>query len=104
MALLMELGKHLPHLEGPFGVDFVFFDGEEFVFDDNRDRDYYFVGSTYFARNYAGGNLGFHYRWGVLLDMVGDAQLELYQERNSLWHAKPLVTEIWNTANQLGVT
>jgi hypothetical protein len=100
----MELARHMPELKGPFGVDFVLFDGEEFVFDDKRDRDYYFVGSTHFARNYSGNPPQHRYRWGVLLDMVADAHLDLYQEKNSLWHARPLVNEIWGTAQRLGVT
>lgn len=100
----MELGKHMPALAGPWGVDFVLFDGEEFVFDDQRDRDYYFIGSTYFARDYAANPPPHQYRWGVLLDMVGDAQLQIYQEKNSVWYARPLVTQIWATAHRLGVT
>jgi hypothetical protein len=104
VAVLMELGKHMPHLASPLGVDFVLFDGEEFVFDDQRDRDYYFVGSTYFARDYRANPPPHRYRWGVLLDMIGDAHLELYQEKNSLHYARPLVNEIWNTAARLGVS
>lgn len=104
VALLMELGKHMPGLDGTVGVDFVLFDGEEFVFDDKRDREYYFVGSTHFARDYSGSPPRHRYRWGVLLDMVADAHLDLYQEKNSLWHARPLVTQIWDTASRIGVT
>lgn len=104
VALLMELGRHLRELQSPYGVDFVLFDAEEFVFDDGRDKDYYFVGSTYFARAYAGGGQAHQYRWGVLLDMVADAQLQIYQESNSLHYARPVVNQIWNTARRLGVS
>jgi hypothetical protein len=103
VGLLMEMGKHMPGLSGSLGVDFVLFDGEEFVFDEKRDRDYFFIGSTHFARDYSGTPPPHRYRWGVLLDMVGDAHLDLYQEKNSLWHARPLVTQIWDTAAKLGV-
>ncbi len=103
VALLMELGRHMPGLAGQVGVDFVLFDGEEFVFDERRDRDYFFIGSTHFSREYSGNPPGHTYRWGVLLDMVADAHLELFQERNSLLHARPLVTQIWGTASRLGV-
>jgi hypothetical protein len=102
VAVLMELGKHMPQLGGNVGVDFVLFDAEEFVFDAQRDS--YFLGSTHFASTYASEPPPIRYRWGVLLDMVGDAHLELYQERNSLRYARPLVTEIWNTARKLGVS
>jgi hypothetical protein len=100
----MELGKLMPQLTGSLGVDFVLFDGEEFVFDDQRDRDYYFVGSTHFAQDYRANPPPYRYRWGVLLDMVGDAHLDLYFEKNSLRYARPLVHDIWNTANRLGVS
>jgi glutaminyl-peptide cyclotransferase len=103
VALLMELGRHLTDFKSPLGVDFVLFDGEEFVFDEKRDREKFFIGSTFFARDYAGSPPPYRYRAGVLLDMVADANLELYQEKNSLWHARPVVTSIWDTAGRLGV-
>jgi Zn-dependent M28 family amino/carboxypeptidase len=103
VALLMELGRHMPAFQGPTGVDFVLFDGEEFVFDEQRDREYYFVGSNHFARDYRGSPPRHRYRWGVLLDMVADAHLDLYQEKNSLRYARPLVNQIWNTASRLGI-
>ena len=45
------------------------------------------------------------YRWGVLLDMVGDANLQLYQEHfSATWQeTRPLVKSIWATAQRLGV-
>lgn len=103
VALLMELAHEMPGLEGAYGVDFVFFDGEEFVF---NDADPYFLGSEYFARDYVSQPPPFRYRWGVLFDMVADADLQLYQERNSLrWDdTKPLVESIWKTAAELGAT
>jgi hypothetical protein len=85
-----------------YGVDFVLFDAEEFVYD---DRDEYFLGSQYFARQYAHKPPAHKYRWGVLLDMVGDADLQIYQERHSTsWRdTMPLVAQIWGTAQRLGV-
>lgn len=101
VALLMELGRHMKALEGPYGIDFILFDAEEFIFD--ADRDKYFLGSEYFAEQYVTNPPPYRYRAGVLLDMVGDSHLDLYQERNSLFHARSIVNGIWNTANQLGV-
>lgn len=103
VAVLAELAKHMPHFNSPLGVDFVLFDGEEFVF---GDRDRYFLGSEYFARHYAEAeNRGFQYRAAVLLDMVGDKDLELYQERNGLrWRdSRWIVESIWKKAATLGV-
>ena len=42
VALLMELAHQMKDIKTQVGVDFVFFDGEEFIFD--RDRDAYFLG------------------------------------------------------------
>jgi hypothetical protein len=44
VALLMELGKHMAGLPGPVGVDFVLFDGEEFVWTTDHP---YFLGSEW---------------------------------------------------------
>ena len=100
VALLAELGKHLEAIEGPFGFDIVLFDGEEFVF---GDKDPYFLGSTFFAEDYVRSKPDFKYRWGILLDMVGDANLQIRQELHSRRWARPLVDSIWRTARKLGV-
>ena len=102
-ALLMELAHSMPGLQGKLGVDFVLFDGEEFVFQEGRDP--YFVGSEYFATAYANEPHPYRYRWGVLLDMVADADLQIYPDSHSLaWDdTRPLVQQIWNTARRLGV-
>jgi hypothetical protein len=102
VALLMALGHDMPGLATRYGVDFVFFDGEEFVF---TNDDPFFLGSEFFATSYAKTPPPYRYRWGVLLDMIGDADLQIYQERHSMWweDTRPLVEEIWATARRLGV-
>ncbi len=101
VGLLVELGRHVINLPGDVGIDFVFFDAEEFIYD--RQRDELFVGSTYFARDYAQRPPDYVYRRGVLVDMVGDASLEIYKEKNSLYHARDLTEQIWATAKELGI-
>ena len=102
-ALLMELGHAMPDLDGSLGVDFVFFDGEEYVFEEGNP---YFIGSEYFALNYAAQRDGARYRWAVLLDMIGDADLQIVPDRHTMsWRdSRPLVEAIWGTAKRLGVT
>jgi len=102
-ALLMELGHVMPKLEGPIGVDFLFVDGEELVYVDKRDP--YCLGSTWFAKQYVASPPEHKYRWGVVLDMVGDADLQIYKEEfSSTWRdTRPLVNDIWATAGRLGV-
>jgi hypothetical protein len=102
-ALLMELAHQMAKLPGRLGVDFVLFDGEEFVF---AEGDPYFLGSEYFANHYAAEKLPYRYRWAVLMDLVGDADLQIYPDRHSMSWAdtRPLVEAIWNTARRLGVS
>jgi hypothetical protein len=103
VALLAELAHLMPNIQCRYGIDFVLFDAEEFVF--VEDRDPYFLGAEYFARRYVATPPPYRYRWGVLFDMVADARLEVFQERHSmLWRdTRPLVQDIWRTARRLGV-
>jgi hypothetical protein len=102
-AVFMELAHVMPDLDSKYGVDFVLFDGEELVYDDNRDP--YFVGSTWFAKQYVATPPANPYRWGVLLDMVGDTSLQIYEEQHGVaWReTRPLVNDIWATAGRIGV-
>ncbi len=103
MAVLMELAHLMPSLDIPYGVDFVCFDGEELVY---GDRGRYFLGSEHFAREYARQAPAYKYRCGVLLDMVGDKDLQIYQEQHSVkWpDTLPIVSQIWGTAQRLGIS
>ncbi len=102
VALLMELARDIPNLDGRFGIDFLLLDGEEFIF---SRQDRLFLGAEYFARQYVNQPPKYRYRWAVLLDMISDKDLQIYQERNSLrWEdTRPLVEVIWATAARLGV-
>jgi glutaminyl-peptide cyclotransferase len=102
-ALLCELAHDMPGLQGKYGVDFVLFDGEELVYDGNRDP--YFLGSEHFAREYVANPPSHRYRSGVLLDMVGDAHLQIFREVNSMRtrETRALVNDVWGVARDLGV-
>ena len=102
-ALFCEMAESMNSLPCKYGVDFVLFDGEEFIFD--KDRDQYFLGSEFFAEQYVAQPPGHKYKWGVLVDMIGDKDLQIYREVNSMQGAesRELITEIWSTARQLGV-
>ncbi|MDX1961792.1 MAG: M28 family peptidase [Pirellulales bacterium] len=105
VALLMELGKQMPALKGAVGVDFVLFDAEELIYGADTSEGY-FLGSGFFAKEYATGKWDCKYRWGVLLDMIADKNLELPVEPTSWsWaESQPLIKEIWLTARDLGVS
>lgn len=100
VALFMEMAHHMPGLTSAYGIDFVFFDGEEFVF---SDRDQYFLGSEYFAKGYRDRPPEHRYAYGVLVDMIADRHLTLYQEKNSMRFAPELTRSVWATARKLRV-
>ncbi len=55
------------------------------------------------SREYINHRPPYQYKLGVLLDMVGDTELQLYVERKSAQFAPQLVKELWTTAAKLGV-
>ena len=108
LAVLMELGQWMPRLESKYGVDFVIFDGSQFVFKVGswrKEGDPRFLGAEFFARSYVSNPPPYKYRWGVLLDRVGNEDLQVYEEYNSMsWrNTRPLVEDIWRDAYKLGV-
>lgn len=106
VAFMMELGHHMKDLKCEYGVDFVLFDGEEFVFETNRmgGGDRYFIGSEHFADEYlkAKDKRKFKYEAGVLFDLFAGKGAELKVEVYSYEAAKPLVDQIWGTAKAVG--
>jgi len=111
VAILMELAKSMPALQSQYGVDFLLLDGEEFVFNKTSrgmfggQGDPMFLGAEYFARDYASQPPPYKYRWGVLLGMVGGAEMRIGEEQNSwTWEdTRPLIKQIWGVADKLGV-
>ncbi len=103
VALCMELAHVFEKTKFKVGVDFVLFDGEEFLFDDNRDRHLYFLGSIHFAQQVAAKALPGTYSKGILVDMIADKELDLYYEENSMRFAPQLCEEVWSIAKRLKI-
>jgi hypothetical protein len=98
VAFLMELGNHMKDLKTAVGVDFVFFDGEEYVFD---KRDRYFFGSEHFAQQYRRNRTaGPQYAGAVLLDMIAGANPRFPVEENSMFMARSLTQALWKIAEE----
>jgi glutaminyl-peptide cyclotransferase len=89
VAVLLELARTLPKTSLPTWL--VFFDAEDDGGIAGRD---WIMGSQAFV-----AALTFHPRAAIIVDMVGDANLNIYIERNS---NAALVSEIWGQAAQLG--
>lgn len=89
VAVLLELARTLPQDIVP--VWLVFFDAE----DNGRIEGWDWVlGSRAFVEE-----IPVNPRAVVILDMIGDADLNIYLERNS---NRPIRAEIWETAKRLG--
>lgn len=96
VAVLLEIARILKVHPPPRRVFVVLFDGEDY----GRTVDTMFIGSRYFAQNMGEWKPDY----GILLDMVGDKDLQLPIERFS-WQANREFTEaIWQRAAELGLT
>jgi len=100
VAVLMELGHFMPGLPVRQGVDFVFFDAEELIFEKPGK---FFLGSEYFSTQYRNTPPPFRYHCGVLLDMVADKDLKIWQEVNSSQMAGFVTDSVWASAKATGV-
>jgi glutaminyl-peptide cyclotransferase len=108
VALLMELARSMPKFQSKYGVDFLLVDGEDLVYYDQnsgRDSGQYCLGSDYFGRMYVAEPPAHKYRCAVVFDMIAGTNARFQKELNSVsWpDSKPIVNEVWDTANRLKV-
>ena len=97
-GLLIELGRVLADAGGQYDYWFLFFDGEEaFIEWSAFDSTY---GSRHLARKWKEDGTASRIRALVLLDMVGDKDLDIQYETNS---TKALMDMVWETAKREGL-
>lgn len=96
-AILLEMGRLFKNHQPPVGVDIVLFDGEDYGTDDWQGG--WFMGSKYFVESLQ----GYKPRLAILLDLVGDSDLQVYREAISQEYAGDLNDYIWNIARETGV-
>lgn len=96
-AMLMHLAELMIATPPRVGVDLVFFDGEDYGPAGKNDQ--YLLGSTHFASHHRS-----QYRFGIVIDMIGDRDLRIYRESLSERYHKDLNDKIWNMAAQMGVS
>ena len=101
VALLMELAHHMKDLKTNVGVDFVLFDGEEYIFEPGPDGDRYFFGSEHFAEAYRKDRSKLRYLGAVLLDMIAGKRAHFPYEKHSWEMARPLTQNLWQIAREL---
>jgi len=98
VALFIALADALKKTPPAGGVDLLFVDGEDYgSFDVNQDV---LIGSTYFASNLP--DPGYKPIFGVLWDMIGDADLKIKKEPYSMQGAPEVVERVWQKAAELG--
>lgn len=97
-ALLIGVGQALKKTPPNVGVDLLFVDGEDYGdFTENKDV---LLGSRYFAANPPAP--GYQPLFGVLWDMIGDRDLRIPREENSVRAAPEVVDRVWGVAEELG--
>jgi len=98
VSVLLEIAR-LIHLSPPkYGVDIVFFDAEDLGTYGNNES--WALGSKEFAQRLSRRD---HPEFGILVDLVGDADQQLYMENNSYQYARKIVERVWNKAGDLGI-
>jgi peptidase M28-like protein len=79
------------------GVDLLFVDGEDYG--DFADTNDVLIGSRWFAAHQPPG---YQPLYAVLFDMVGDKDLQIHQEGNSVTFAPEVVQRVWRVAHDRG--
>ena len=104
VAALLEIARQLSIAKPDIGVDFIFFDLEDYGRPDNSTfpemQDSWCLGSQYWARN--PHKTGYFAQYGILLDMVGAKGAVFPREGASVAYAPDIVDKVWKTAERLG--
>lgn len=95
-AVLMHLCELMAASPPDAGVDLIFFDGEDYGPPGRSDQ--YLLGSTHYASNHKDD-----YDFGIVIDMIGDSDLDIYREVFSDRYVKNVNDLVWSTAARLGI-
>ncbi len=96
-AVLLELARLCAQSAPPTNVDLVLVDGEDWG--KAGDHENYMLGSREFVRRGVHGR----YRFGIVVDLVGDRDQQIYREGYSEKFYKCINDMIWSTAARLGI-
>jgi hypothetical protein len=98
VGLLVALADALERAPPNRGVDLLFTDGEDYgSFGTSTDI---LLGAAYFAAHRP--RAGYRPTFGVVWDMIGDADLRILKEGHSVANAPEVVDRVWATAARLG--
>ena len=101
VGLFVALGDLLKCTPPSVGVDLLFVDGEDYGEFGPPEVDV-LLGSKYFAEHLPSAD--YRILYGVLWDMIGDSDLQIYQETNSSEQAPEVVNRVWQAAADLGLS
>jgi len=93
VAILLEIARVLRAAPPQVGVIVLMLDGEDY----GPDVDAMFLGSRYFGQNIVPERPA----WGILLDMVGDRDLQIPRELISEQRAATVNRRVWTAAREL---
>jgi Zn-dependent M28 family amino/carboxypeptidase len=99
VAVLLGLADVLKKAPPAIGVDLLFVDGEDYGDFNAPGAPDVLIGSRWYARHQAPGPTP---AFAVLWDMVGDKNLNIQKEGNSLTGAPDVVDRVWAMAKRLG--
>lgn len=97
VAVLMELANLFSARPPACDIVILLVDGEDWG--KSGDLDFYLLGSKHFASRDIRGR----YRFGIVVDMIGDKDQQIYREEFSNEYYLPLNNMIWNAARELGI-
>jgi len=97
VAVLLGVADALKARPATIGVDLLFVDGEDYG--DFADSTETLLGARYFAHHLPPG---YTTLFAVVFDMVGDRDLQIFQEGYSVQNAPEVVQRVWQTAERLG--
>jgi glutaminyl-peptide cyclotransferase len=97
VAVLLGVADALKARAPTGGVDLLFVDGEDYG--DFADTNDVLIGSRWFAAHQPAG---YQPLFAVLFDMVGDKDLQIYQEGNTVAFAPEVVQRVWRVAAERG--
>ncbi len=99
VGMFVALGDVLKKTKPNVGVDLLFTDGEDYGEFGPPQVDV-LIGAKYFATHLP--SPGYKPLYGVLWDMIGDADLRIPYEMLSFQQAPEVVSRVWQTAADLG--
>jgi len=98
VAVLLEVARQLGKSKPPVGIDIVFFDGEDYGREGVPED--YILGSSYFASH----TKGYRPYAVIIVDMVGEKDVEIKKEGYSKAISNDLLEELYAIARRLDLS